>query len=130
MVFQMIRVISSPSISTMGFLTLILPTGSSCSFALIRDRRCDLTAIAAAKTTGLPLLIGPYYSQFGELLRVKGKIDSWLILNVKIDLSVCAAVRCLHACQPRGGQGVTGRDWFRSRGLVTTCSLTSRRGKT
>jgi len=33
-VFQMIRVISSPSISTMGFLTLILPTGSSCSFAL------------------------------------------------------------------------------------------------
>jgi len=35
-----------------------------------RDRRCDLTAIAAAKTTGVPLLIGRYYSQLRGLLRV------------------------------------------------------------
>src|SRR5216684_1013482 len=58
--------------------------GKLLQFRFERDRRCDLTAIAAAKTTGLPLLIGPYYSQFGELLQVKEKIDSWLILNVKI----------------------------------------------
>jgi hypothetical protein len=32
-----------------------------------RDRRCDLTA---AKTTGVPLLIGRYYSQLRGLLRV------------------------------------------------------------
>src|SRR5258706_340930 len=60
--------------------------GKLLQFRFERDRRCDLAAIAAAKTTGLPLLIGPYYSQFGGLPRVKEKIDSYLIYNVKRDL--------------------------------------------
>src|SRR5256885_13057623 len=38
----MIRVISSPSISTIGFLILILPTGSSCSLAFGRGRDATL----------------------------------------------------------------------------------------
>src|SRR5260221_11018555 len=64
--------------------------GKLLQFRFERDRRCDLTAIAAAKTTGHPLLTGPYYSQFGGLIRVKEKIDSWLICNVKIGLAACA----------------------------------------
>ena len=65
-----------------------------------RDRRCDLTAVAAAKTTGVPLLNGRYYSQSRERLRALpsvssrqgGKIGSWLILKMKIDFQTCAAV--------------------------------------
>src|SRR5216684_1455225 len=70
-----------------------------------RDRRCDLTAIAAAKTTGLPLLAGRYYSQFDALLRVKGKIDSYLIFKMKKDFPICVADAMLTRLSTSGRAG-------------------------
>src|SRR5712692_11034744 len=134
----MIRVISSPSISTIGFLTLILFTGGSCSFALdVRGLRGPVQPLAAQKGV---FLRGRYYS---ESLREspaapergarKGKGSNQLLLQKKSARRVAPSggfsLQCARACQPRNAKGVSGRDWSRGRGPVATRSLTPRRGK-